>query len=490
MARRRDDKELSKAVAFLAQTMRITEVGVIASAYLCSLVVLVLSSVLLILANLHLLLVLPLSLVLTVLVYYAVSTYPVSLMNRNKQLLSEEADLIFEQFVLVFQSGGTIIDAIEMVAQSNHPILSATFQGMLVKISNGVPPETCLTEFAKNQPSDDLRRYFIAIVSSLERKTDILEALSGESFEADMTLRQKNMELESRLLIVAALSTYMPIMLTLAVSLSGLATHLYVLFLAPLFVALNLLMASRFSRSFSAYFDRPRDSSVLIPSQREIIAEYDEFLNFLLLLGERLRAGDTLEVAIHEIKDDLSHEIERLITPALESVYWRHESISEAFEVAASRALGQRVANMLRMVVSMCEISAVNAGDRISLIASRLVKRSSVAKERDSIIAAQKAKVYLLSFTSAAVMGLLASLSPFLYIGSIIGQVPFLGFQVSSFQEILPLVVALAITSFSMGYQNSHMVGGTRSLITGLLCLLMFWISLVLSGTMLGIVNS
>jgi hypothetical protein len=95
LARRREDKELSKAVAFLAQTMRITEVGVIAAAYLCSFVVLLFSAVILVLANFHPLLVLPLSLVSTALVYYGVSTYPVSLMNRSKLLLSEEADLIY-----------------------------------------------------------------------------------------------------------------------------------------------------------------------------------------------------------------------------------------------------------------------------------------------------------------------------------------------------------------------------------------------------------
>ncbi|UCE11165.1 MAG: type II secretion system F family protein [Candidatus Thorarchaeota archaeon] len=483
-----ENKELAKAVVFLAPSMRISEEGVVAASYLSSFAVLLLSTTSLFLIGLHPLAVVPLSLILAALVYYAVSNYPISLMNRNKLLLSEEADLIYEQFVLVFQAGGTIFDAIEMVAQSDHPLLSNAFQEILARIGDGVPPETCLIEFANNQPSEDLRRYFIAIVSSLERKTDVLEALSGESFEADMVLRQKNLELESRLLVVAALSTYLPIMLTLAVSLGGLAASAYVLFLAPVFVILNLLMASRFSRSFSAYFDRPRDSSVLISSQREIIAEYDEFLNFLLLLGERLSTGDTLEVAIDEIRGSLNPEMERLITPALESVYHRHESVSEAFEIAANLALGQRVANMLRMVVSMCEISAVEAGERISRIASRLVKRSSVAKERESIIAAQKVKVYLLCYTSAAVMGLLASLSPFLHIGAILGPGPFPGFTGSTLLDILPLITTLGIASLSMGYQNTRMVGGARPLIAGFLCLLMFWISLVLSGLMLGIV--
>jgi hypothetical protein len=72
----------------------------------------------------------------------------------------------------------------------------------------------------------------------------------------------------------------------------------------------------------------------------------------------------------------------------------------------------------------MCEASATDAGDRLSRIATRLVKRSAVAKERESIIAAQRLKVYLLSITSSLVLGLLSALSPFLYIGSLLTEGP------------------------------------------------------------------
>jgi len=373
-----------------------------------------------------------------------------------------------------------------MVANSRHPLLSATFSKFLSDINRGIPPEECISEFAKNQPSDDLRRYLIAILSSLEAKTDLLEMLSGESFEADTTLRQKNLEIESRLLIVAALVTYIPIMFTLAVSLGGYATNIAVLLIAPFFIILNAILRSRFSQSFSAYFDRPQATGISVPTQKQIIEEYDEFLNFMILLGERLRMGDVLEVALPAVRENVGPEVQRIIDPAINSVYWNNRSLDEAMKLAAENALGQRVANLIGMITQMCEASALDAGERISRISARLVKRSAVAKERDTIIAAQKLKVLLLSATSSVVLGLLTSLAPFLFIGQLLSGDSSLFFGSIGILDILPLVTALAATTASTGYQNTRMVGGSRSGLIGFICLLLYLISFVLASGIMG----
>ncbi|MFW9975372.1 MAG: hypothetical protein ACFFDQ_08925, partial [Candidatus Thorarchaeota archaeon] len=237
---------------------------------------------------------------------------------------------------------------------------------------------------------------------------------------------------------------------------------------------------------FSAYFDRPRETSIMAPSQKQIISEYDAFLNFLILLGERLKSGDTLEVSLDSIRDDLEPETQKLVEIAIVAVYHENASITEALARASEAALGQRVSQMLNMIAIMCETSAQAAGERISRIAARLVKRSSVAKERDSIIAAQRMKVYLLTITSAAVLGMLASLSPFLFIGSLLSQGPTWTPGNITIIDILPLLVTLGITTLSTGYQNTRMVGGTRPVLIGLMCGLLFWISFGLSSIMMG----
>jgi hypothetical protein len=142
---------------------------------------------------------------------------------------------------------------------------------------------------------------------------------------------------------------------------------------------------------------------------------------------------------------------------------------------------------MLNMIALMCEASATDAGIRISKIASRLVKRSAVAKERDSIIAAQRMKVYLLTLTSAAVLGMLASLAPFLYIGALLSQGPIWTPGSITTLDILPLLATLGITTLSTGYQNTRMVSGGRPVLIGLICALLFWVSFALSSTLMGI---
>jgi hypothetical protein len=272
-------------------------------------------------------------------------------------------------------------------------------------------------------------------------------------------------------------------MLTLAISLAGYATNLLVLLIAPIFIVLNAILRTRFSRQFAAYFDRPRDDSVLAPTQKEIVTEYDEFLNFMILLGQRLTSGDTLEVALTEVRGDLEEKAQALADITIHAIYQDGLSSVEAMELASKASLGQRVSQMITMISLMCETSTHSAGERITRIASRLVKRSAVAKERDSIIAAQKMKVYLLTLTSAAVLGMLASLAPFLYIGSLLSEAPTIEFGTLTALDIAPLLGTLGISTLSMGYQNTKMVSGNRPVLIALICGLIFWICFALSST-------
>ncbi len=476
---------MERATRFLSPLMRITPESVVAGGYLYALLTLIIVFLVGAAVNLSLIMIVPLALINALFVFYAFVSYPVNRMNAYRLTLSEETDIIFEEFLLVYQSGGTIFNAIQMIAESEHPYLSQMARDMLAKIQEGVPPETLLSEFARNQPSEDLRRYIIAILSAMEDKTDLLESLSGESFEADMTLRSKNLELESRLLIVAALVTYTPIMFTLTASLAGFATSPMVLLMVPILVGLNALLRTRFSKAFAAYFDRPQREGVMAPSQREIIREYDEFLNVLMLLSERLRTGDTMEVALAKIKDEASPEVKPIIDRAVERIYNDEVSLQEAVEDAASLALGQRVAGLFKLAAKMCEMSATDAGERLGKIVSRLVKRSAVAKEREAIINAQRLKVYLLSLTSSIVLGLLSSLAPFLFVAALF-QGTDVSFGAISIQELAPLLITLFITTVSTGYQNTLMINGRRPLLMGLINGILYWLSFVSAGSMMG----
>ncbi|MBE0527046.1 MAG: hypothetical protein IH631_08895, partial [Candidatus Thorarchaeota archaeon] len=221
------------------------------------------------------------------------------------------------------------------------------------------------------------------------------------------------------------------------------------------------------------------------PTQKEIVTEYDEFLNFMILLGQHLASGDTLEVALTLVRDDLELKAQVLVDIAIHAIYHESRSSSEAMNLASQAALGQRVSQMITMISLMCETSTQSAGNRITRIASRLVKRSAVAKERDSIIAAQKMKVYLLTLTSAAVLGMLASLAPFLYIGALLTQGPTISFGTLTVLDIAPLLGALGISTLSMGYQNTKMVSGNKPVLMALICSLIFWISFALSSSLM-----
>ncbi|TFG11956.1 hypothetical protein EU537_10795 [Candidatus Thorarchaeota archaeon] len=484
----KDTKEkLAKACGFLSPSMKLSPESVVSTAYLIGIFTLIGSVVILSLAGVLWILVTLISVLLTLLSFYAIVYYPISLMNQHKLMLSEQSDLMFEQFALVYQAGGTIFDAIEMIAKSEHPYLSKAFQRILGEIQKGVSPERALMNFANNQPSQDMRRYIITILSATERDVDLLDMVSGESYEADMTLRQKNLELESRLLVTTALLTYLPIVAVLALSLNGAAENPLVILLFPAFSVLALLLRKRFSNRYSTYFDTPRETGLGQPSQNQVIEEYDEFLNFLILLGERLSLGDTLEVALFEVRDDIGKEVQRLLDPALECLNSKNCSLEEALSKASDKALGVRVAQILNLLWLMVASSARDAGVRIRKIATRLVERSEVAKERDTIIAAQRLKVYILSLTSALVLGFLTSLAPFLSLASLLSNNQGIVPHSKSIIDMYPLLAAVGLTTAFTALQSTKMVGGEHPKLIAFLSITIYLLSLTFAGAFIGL---
>ena len=92
--------------------------------------------------------------------------------------------------------------------------------------------------------------------------------------------------------------------------------------------------------------------------------------------------------------------------------------------------------------------------------------------------------MYLLTLVSAGVLGMLSSLAPFLYIGSLLSD-PTVSFGTLTALDIAPLLSALGISTLSMGYQNTKMVSGDRPVLMALICSLIFWISFALSSTLM-----
>ena len=479
--------ELAKACDFLSPSMRLSPEGVISTAYLIAVLSFLGIFVILSVAGVLWILVLLISILLAVLAFYAILYYPISLMNQYKLLLSEQSDLMFEQFALVYKAGGTIFDAIQMIAQSEHPYLSEAFQRILAEIQQGVPPERALMNFANNQPSQDMRRYIITILSASERDVDLLDMVSGESYEADMTLRQKNLELESRLLVTTALLTYLPMVAVLGLSLTGVAENPLVILLFPAFSLLALALRKRFSNRYTTYFDTPRETGLGQPSQNEVIKEYDEFLNFLILIGERLSLGDTLEVALFEVRGDVGKEVQRLVDPALACLNSKNCSLEEALSRASDEALGKRVAQILNLLWLMVASSAKDAGARIRKIATRLVERSEVAKERDTIIAAQRLKVYILSLTSSLVLGFLTSLAPFLSLASLLSNNQGIVPGVKSIIEMYPLIAAMGLTNAFTAHQSTKMVGGDHPNLIAFISTTIYLLSLAFAGAFIGL---
>ena len=116
IAERRSNRDLEKALNFLKPLMKLNQEAVYSTAYLFAFLMFILGLIATLVLNLFIVISIPIIIGTTILAYYVIISYPVSVMNSYRVSLSEESDIIFEQFILVFHSGGTIFDAIEMVA--------------------------------------------------------------------------------------------------------------------------------------------------------------------------------------------------------------------------------------------------------------------------------------------------------------------------------------------------------------------------------------
>ncbi|MHA2188496.1 MAG: hypothetical protein ACW99V_09695, partial [Candidatus Thorarchaeota archaeon] len=98
--RKRSDKDLTKSLQFLTPIMTLSLEGVVSASYLMAILTFGLTSVILLIFNVLYYLVGFLSALAAILVYYVMISYPTSVMNSYKLSLSEEADMVFEQFIL------------------------------------------------------------------------------------------------------------------------------------------------------------------------------------------------------------------------------------------------------------------------------------------------------------------------------------------------------------------------------------------------------
>ena len=152
---------------------------------------------------------------------------------------------VLEELVTLFLTTGSVFESIEYVSKGDYGIVSKAFADMITPLNYGTPPEQLLRQYATNQPSMTLRRGLLTFIQFIESSAKYLETVINDAHE-DLQRRyqRRTMQWESRMMVIAGVLVFLPIIFILGASLRGLANHPIVLLLPVSQFILSKLMIS------------------------------------------------------------------------------------------------------------------------------------------------------------------------------------------------------------------------------------------------------
>ncbi len=165
----------------------------------------------------------------------------------QKQLIQIEKSTphVLEELSTLFRTTGSVFESIEYVSKGDYGTISSAFSEMITPLNYGLPPEQLLRQYAISQPSMTLRRGLLTFIQFVESSTTNLEAAINDAHE-DLQRRyeRRTMQWESRMMVIAGILVFLPIIFIMGVAIRGLANHPMVLLLPVFQFVLAKIMVS------------------------------------------------------------------------------------------------------------------------------------------------------------------------------------------------------------------------------------------------------
>ena len=165
---------------------------------------------------------------------------------QNKIVQIERATPhVLEELVTLFLTTGSVFESIEYVSKGDYGAISEAFAEMIAPLNCGTPPEHLLRQFAARQPSMTLRRGLLTFIQFIESSSTTLESVIKDA-HADLQRRyqRRTFQWESRMMVIAGILVFLPIIFILGASIRGLANHPLILLLPVTQFILSKLMIS------------------------------------------------------------------------------------------------------------------------------------------------------------------------------------------------------------------------------------------------------
>jgi hypothetical protein len=376
-------------------------------------------------------------------------------MEEERLTISLQVPVISQEIVLVSAGEGSIFDLITLLVRGKHGIVSKDFAKISRLVHNGNEPERLIRKYANLQPCDTLRRYLLDAVSLNLDWTELKKLIWKRKGEAEHEYQKYTMQVESRVLLVIGLGTFLPIIFSISVFINSLWRNLVaMLIIAMLFIVL-LIMLDR-------WLMKPiRKVEILGSSEftwqkrgvfnHTVKEELQETVVVLSLLGEFLcREKISPESAIMSVSQVYGGWLSPLLVEIARKISYDGETFNSAWHWFKGNLVNVQCRQIVGILPQMIEKTAEEAGERLMEVSSYVRENMTLIDERENIFAAQRFKSKLLSLFSSAALGLVAALSP-LFAAINMQQTSFIGSRalISSSDVITTTLVLLSMATLN-----------------------------------------
>lgn len=180
---------------------------------------------------------------------YSMGFLPRKLLSE-RYVIAKHSGSVLDEVAFVLETTGSIFEAMDVVASSDYPIISAEFRRLCGRVANGEEPEAVLLEYSRQQPSTALREGLVELISLYASSGGKLHDLAAHvEREARGFFREFFFQMEARLTVFFGVLFFFPIVLALVLAVFNLASSALILLAIPVQILLAEALSSGILRS-------------------------------------------------------------------------------------------------------------------------------------------------------------------------------------------------------------------------------------------------
>jgi hypothetical protein len=155
-------------------------------------------------------------------------------LKAERCVIAKHCGSVLDEIAFVLDTTGSVFEAMDVVASSGYPLISAEFRALRGQVENGQEPESVLLEYAYRQPSAAFREGLVELVSlHVSSGSEARDLASHVEREARGFFREFFFQVEARLTLFFGVLFFFPIVLAFVLIALDLASSVLVLLTIP-----------------------------------------------------------------------------------------------------------------------------------------------------------------------------------------------------------------------------------------------------------------